>query len=96
MQPEQRRILVKNVRIFDGISDRLFPGHVLVDGKTIAAVETSPIAEGPGVTVIEGVGRVLMPGMTDAHVHLFGMANTMLEMMTATQSQLAAATLARA
>jgi len=90
------RLLVKNVEIFDGISDRPFAGHVLVDGPMIAAVETSPIAEDDRTTVIDGAGRVLMPGMTDAHVHLVGMANTMLDLMTATQSQLAAATLARA
>jgi imidazolonepropionase-like amidohydrolase len=96
MQTAPRRLLVKNVQIFDGISDRLFGGHVLVAGRTIAAIDTSPIAEDADMTVIDGADRVLMPGMTDAHVHLFGMANTMLEMMTATQSQLAAATLARA
>ncbi len=95
METQQHRILVKNVRIFDGISDRLVPGHVLVAGKTIAAVETSPIAEDAQTTVIDGADRVLMPGMTDAHVHLWGMANTMIDMLTATQSQLAAATLAR-
>ncbi len=37
-----------------------------------------------------------MPGMTDAHVHLVGMANTMADLIMATQTQLAAATLARA
>ncbi|MGI9164766.1 MAG: amidohydrolase family protein [Mycobacterium sp.] len=90
------RLLIKNVQIFDGLGDHLSGGHVLVEGQTIAAVETSPIAEDGGMTVIDGVGRVLMPGMTDAHVHLVGMANTMADLMTATQSQLAAATLARA
>ena len=68
---------------------------MLVEGRTIAAVDTAPIAEGPGTAVIDGAGRVLMPGMTDAHVHLVGMANTMLDLITATQTQLAAATLAR-
>ena len=37
-----------------------------------------------------------MPGMIDAHAHLVGMANTMVDLMLATQTQLAAATLARA
>ena len=37
--------MVKNVRIFDGLADRLFRGHVLTEGTKIAAVETSPIAE---------------------------------------------------
>ena len=96
METHQRRILIKNVRIFDGMSDRLVPGHVLISGSTIAAVDSSPIAEDAQMTMIDGADRVLMPGMSDAHVHLWGMANTMLDMMTATQSQLAAATLARA
>lgn len=94
--PAAHRLLVKNVAIFDGIADHLVPGHVLVEGRTIAAVDTSPIAEDAQTTVIDGAGRVLMPGMSDAHVHLVGMANTMVDLMTATQTQLAAATLARA
>lgn len=90
------RLLVKNVQIFDGISEHTFAGHVLVEGRTIAAVDTSPIAEDAATTVIDGAGRFLMPGMTDAHVHLVGMANTMLDLFTATQSQLAAVTVVRA
>ena len=77
------RLLVKNVRIFDGLADRLSPGHVLIEGTKIAAVETSPIAEDPNTVVIDGADRVLMPGMSDAHVHLVGMANTMFDMMLA-------------
>lgn len=91
-----RRVLIKNIQIFDAISDQTFAGHVLVEGRTIAAVDTSPIAEDDVTTVIDGAGRVLMPGMTDAHVHLVGMANTMVDLLTATQSQLAAATIVRA
>lgn len=90
------RLLVKNVQIFDGISDRTVAGHVLVEGRTIAAVDTSPIAEDDATTVIDGTGRFLMPGMTDAHVHLVGMANTSFALITATQSQLAATTIVRA
>ncbi len=90
------RLLIKNVQIFDGISDRTFPGHVLVEGRTIAAVDASPIAEDTATTVIDGAGRVLMPGMTDAHVHLVGMVHTMAELFTASQTQLAAMTVVRA
>jgi imidazolonepropionase-like amidohydrolase len=89
-------LLIKNVQIFDGVSGQLFAGHVLIEGRTIAAVDTSPIAAGPETATIDGAGRVLMPGMTDAHVHLVGMANTMADLIMATQTQLAAATLARA
>jgi imidazolonepropionase-like amidohydrolase len=90
------RLLVKNVRIFDGLADRLFAGHVLIEGQKITAVEASPIAEEQHTTVIDGADKVLMPGMSDAHVHLIGMANTFIDMMMASQSQLIASTLARA
>ncbi|MGY4710296.1 amidohydrolase family protein [Mycolicibacterium sp. CBM1] len=89
-------LLIKNVRIFDGLSGSVVPGHVLVDGATIAAVDTSPIAESAATTVIDGADRVLMPGMIDAHAHLVGMANTLLDLAMASQTQLAATTLARA
>lgn len=89
-------LLIKNVRIFDGLSGGLTAGHVLIDGANITAVDTSPIAESAGTTVIDGGDRVLMPGMIDAHAHLVGMANTLLDLAMASQSQLAATTLARA
>ena len=91
-----QRLLIKNVRIFDGISDRLADGHVLIEGRTIAAVDTSPIAESEQTTVIDGAGRTLMPGMSDAHVHLVGMANTLIDLAMGSQTLLAAATLAKA
>jgi imidazolonepropionase-like amidohydrolase len=89
-------VLIKNVRIFDGLSGSVTPGHVLIDGSKITAVDTSPIAESAAVTVIDGGDRVLMPGMIDAHAHLVGMANTLLDLAMASQTQLAATTLARA
>jgi hypothetical protein len=91
---EGQSLLIKNGQIFDGVSDRLRAGHVLISERTIAAIDASPIAESDSMTVIDGAGRVLMPGMTDAHVHLVGMANTLMDLPMASQSQLAAATLA--
>jgi imidazolonepropionase-like amidohydrolase len=79
MDTAPRRLLIKDVEIFDGLSDRTFGGHVLVEGRTIAAVKASPIAETAGTAVIDGGGRVLMPGMSDAHVHLVGMADLLFE-----------------
>jgi len=37
--------LIKNVNIFDGISDKLTPGHVLIENnliKAVGAIETMP------------------------------------------------------
>ena len=93
---EHQRLVIKNVQIFDGVSDRTSAGHVLVEGQRILAVDTSPIAESTSTAVIDAGGRVLMPGMSDAHVHLVGMANTLVDLVLGSQTQLAATTLARA
>lgn len=62
--------LFQNVRIFDGKSSTLSPpSNVLVTGNVIARISTSPIPAEPGVRVIDGGGRTLMPGLIDAHWH---------------------------
>ncbi len=63
--------LFRNVRIFDGKSPALSaPSEVLVRGNTIASISAEPIAgEGGSTRVIDGGGRVLMPGLIDAHWH---------------------------
>ena len=96
MGSSDTRVLIKNVEIFDGLADGLVSGHVLIDGPAIVAVEASPISETGVGTVIDGAGRVLMPGMVDAHSHLVGMANTMVDLMMGSPSQVVAATIARA
>ena len=62
------RTLITNVRIFDGVSDRLTSGSVLVEDNLIQQVGTNISA--PGATVIDGGGRTLMPGLVDMHSHL--------------------------
>jgi len=62
--------LFQNVRIFDGKSGSLSaPSSVLIKGNGIERISTAPIAAEPGVTVIAGGGRTLMPGLIDAHWH---------------------------
>ncbi|MFC4604332.1 metal-dependent hydrolase family protein [Rhodococcus kronopolitis] len=92
------RLLLRNVRVFDGVRDTLTDGDVLIEGRRISAVSTSPIGDAPGwrTTVIDGGGRFLMPGMSDAHVHLVGNANTFVDLLSESQSMLAANTLAEA
>jgi imidazolonepropionase-like amidohydrolase len=65
--------LFQNVRIFDGKSEGLSgPSDVLVRGNKIERIAPAgsilPGAEA-GATVISGGGRVLMPGLIDAHWH---------------------------
>jgi imidazolonepropionase-like amidohydrolase len=64
--------LFENVRIFDGKNDSLSaPSNVLVSGNTIEKISTDPIPidGADNVTIIEGGGRTLMPGLIDAHWH---------------------------
>jgi imidazolonepropionase-like amidohydrolase len=65
--------LFQDVRVFDGKSGGVSgPSDVLVRGRTIERIAPAgsiqPGAE-PGATVIPGGGRVLMPGLIDAHWH---------------------------
>src|SRR5215510_3876865 len=62
--------LFQNVRIFDGKGASLSaPSNVLIRGNIIERISTEPITAEPGVTVIAGNGRTLMPGLIDAHWH---------------------------
>ena len=76
MQPAPS-ILLRNVRVFDGVKPRLSPARdVLVESGTIASIKATARATGsePGAdtadVVIEGNGRTLMPGLIDMHTHL--------------------------
>jgi imidazolonepropionase-like amidohydrolase len=78
--------LFQNVRIFDGRSGALSaPSNVLVKGGTIERISVSPIAvdANANVQTIAGAGRVLMPGLIDAHWHAFMAATPQMVLMTA-------------
>ena len=63
-------VLFRNVRVFDGKSDRLTaPTSVLVRGNLIAAIGPAVVPTATGATIVEGEGRTLMPGLIDAHWH---------------------------
>jgi len=63
------QIVIQNVNIFDGVNDKLATGmSVLVEGNKIAKIAKS-IPTPAGATVIDAKGKVLMPGLIDAHWH---------------------------
>ena len=64
-------ILINNVQIFDGSSEQTDRGNVLVVNSRIKTVSESPIpTDGiPNVTILDGKGKFLMPGLIDAHWH---------------------------
>ncbi|MCZ8108227.1 MAG: amidohydrolase family protein, partial [Burkholderiales bacterium] len=68
-------VLFTNVRILDGTGVAAYPGDVLVQGNRIARISRiggSPpqSASMSGVTVIDGAGATLMPGLCEAHTHM--------------------------
>jgi imidazolonepropionase-like amidohydrolase len=70
--PPAPATLFRDVRVFDSVRGVLTaPAAVLVEGATIARVTADAGAPevGGGATVIDGGGRVLLPGLIDAHWH---------------------------
>jgi hypothetical protein len=63
-----------NVKVIPMEGERAAPGQtVIVSGDRIAAIGAAADVRVPqGATVIDGSGRYLVPGLTDAHVHLEG------------------------
>ena len=66
-----RPVVLHAARVLDIESGRMIsPGEVLVQGDRIAAVG-STVAHPAGAEVIDLGDRTLLPGLIDAHVHLF-------------------------
>ncbi|HYN08943.1 MAG TPA: amidohydrolase family protein [Vicinamibacterales bacterium] len=65
-------IVFKNVSLISMVEARVESDRtVVVRGERIVSIGTTDqIVVPPGATVIDGTGRFLMPGLTDAHVHL--------------------------
>ncbi len=67
----QQAILLHAARLLDVENGRILsPGEVLVQADRITATGTS-VTRPAGVQVIDLADRTLMPGLIDAHVHLF-------------------------
>ena len=65
-----KKIAITNVAIFDGSGDDVFKGEVLVEGNRIVEVARYPNKiNGSADQRIDGGGKFLMPGMTEAHTH---------------------------
>lgn len=69
-QPRPKPVLIRDVAVWDGESDHaLLHQDVLVRGRLIEAVGTNLVLE-DGAVLIDGGGRTLIPGLSDAHRHL--------------------------
>jgi len=66
------RVLFRNVRVFDGIGETLSEAmDVLIRDATIESISpaSGAVPDDLGTVVLDGGGRVLMPGLIDAHWH---------------------------
>jgi imidazolonepropionase-like amidohydrolase len=73
-QTSHSATIFDNVRVFDGFSPALSkPVNVLILGSRIKTISIRPIQSPNGHSTlrIAGGGRTLMPGLIDAHAHLF-------------------------
>jgi N-acyl-D-aspartate/D-glutamate deacylase len=72
-----KRFLFTHVRVFDGGGAAPFAADVLVEDERIAAIRRGgegSAAQTAGLTVIDGNGATLMPGLVEAHAHCPGPA----------------------
>jgi imidazolonepropionase-like amidohydrolase len=78
------RVAFTNARLFDGKSDTLLHGlRVVVDGAMIEAVEPAEAPLDSDAGIIDCGGRVLMPGLIDAHWHAMLAALPLTVLLTA-------------
>jgi imidazolonepropionase-like amidohydrolase len=81
-------IVFRSARIFDGESETLRTGvNVFVEGGVIREISDRPIA--PDAEIIDCSGRVLMPGLIDAHVHVYAAGLNLVRLAQSPASYLA-------
>ena len=66
----KNQVLIQNVMVFDGVNDKLSAKtNVLIEDNKISRISPTAVAINEA-TIIDGGGRVLMPGLIDSHAHL--------------------------
>ncbi len=63
--------LIRDVHVVVGDGSELFHQNVLVKGESIQKISSEAI-EDAAVSVIDGSGYTLMPGLIDSHIHIQG------------------------
>lgn len=74
IQTLSAQLLIKNTNVIDVEQKKILSGYsvLIVDGKIVQVDKDKNVKQLPaGTTVIDGSGKYLGPGFTDAHVHFF-------------------------
>jgi imidazolonepropionase-like amidohydrolase len=84
----KKRTVFRSARIFDGESETLRTGqNLVVEGDRISEISERPA--GDGDEVVDCGGRVLMPGLIDAHVHVYAAGLNIIRVVQSPVSYLA-------
>lgn len=90
-------VVFRNFRLFDGRSGAVRGGlSLLVDGDRIRSIASGDVASPAGARTIDCGGRVVMPGLIDAHWHTMFAALPVDELMSADIDTIAKAASAEA
>ncbi|HEX6172255.1 MAG TPA: amidohydrolase, partial [Chitinophagaceae bacterium] len=73
LQSQAQQLLIKNTNVVDVEKKKILAAQtVLVTDGKITTVDKDRMYKLPeGTTIIEGEGKYLVPGFTDAHIHFF-------------------------
>jgi imidazolonepropionase-like amidohydrolase len=71
VDPPEGSKVITNVKVFNGVDEKLIDNaKVLIVDNMISKIFTGEIEGDPDHTIIDGGGRVLMPGLVDMHTHV--------------------------
>jgi adenine deaminase len=71
LRRETADAVVRNCVCLDVHTGALFPGGIAIAGERIAFVGDVADLIGPGTQIIEGRGRIAVPGLIDGHIHTY-------------------------
>ena len=80
--------LIININIFNGKDEDTSKGSILIKDNVIATISKGdiPTNEDENITIIDGKGKYLMPGLIDAHWHAYMSCNTIIDILAAEES----------
>lgn len=70
LNAQTSQVLIKDIHIFNGKSERITKATILIEGQLIKQISSSEISVNENAVVIDGTGKYVMPGLIDAHVHV--------------------------
>ena len=62
-------LLIRNASVVDGTGASAYRANVLIEGDTVAAIDTQVPTDATAARVIDANGRTLAPGFIDMHTH---------------------------